>query len=78
LAPKEEKRMRAVVLYKNYFADFFAEQKQNGRDKILWTLRIIENQQYIPSASFEHVTGTDGLYEIRVQQERYFSHILLL
>lgn len=60
--------MRTVVLYKNYFADFFAEQKQNGRDKILWTLRIIENQQYIPSAYFEYVTGTDGLYEIRVQQ----------
>lgn len=32
-----------VVLYKNYFADFFAEQKQNGRDKILWMLRIIDN-----------------------------------
>ena len=50
-------------------------QKQHGqcrdqpkvKDKILWTLRIIETQQQIPIEYFKHLEGTEGLYEIRVQ-----------
>jgi phage-related protein len=55
-------------LYKNYFTDFFEKQKQNVKDKILWTLRIIETQQHITTDYFKYMTGTDGLYEIRVKQ----------
>jgi len=55
-------------LYKNYFTDFFVKQKQKVKDKILWTFRIIETQQHIPTDYFEYMTGTDGLYEIRVKQ----------
>lgn len=36
--------------------------------KFLWTFRIIETQQYIPSDYFQHMEGTDGLYEIRIKQ----------
>lgn len=38
------------------------------KDKILWTFRIIETQQQISTDYFKHMEGTDGLYEIRVQQ----------
>jgi putative component of toxin-antitoxin plasmid stabilization module len=63
-----ELKLRTVTLYKNYFTDFFDKQKQKVKDKILWTFRIIETQQHIPTDYFEHMTGTDGLYEIRVKQ----------
>ena len=63
-----EIKLRTVALYKNYFTDFFEKQKQKVKDKILWTFRIIENQQHIPSDYFGHITGPDGLYEIRVKQ----------
>jgi phage-related protein len=62
-----EIKLRTVTLYKNYFTDFFAKQKQKVKDKILWTFRIIETQKHIPTDYFEHITGTDGLYEIRVK-----------
>lgn len=61
-------KLRTVTLYKNYFSDFLAEQRQKVKDKILWTLRIIETQQKIPTDYLKHIEGTDGLYEIRVQQ----------
>lgn len=63
-----EAKLRTITLYKNYFSDFYEKQKQKVKDKILWTFKIIETQQYIPTDYFEHLTGTDGLYEIRVKQ----------
>jgi phage-related protein len=63
-----EMKIRIVTLYKNYFSDFYEKQKQKVKDKILWTFRIIETQQYIPSDYFRHMEDMDGLYEIRVKQ----------
>jgi phage-related protein len=61
-------KQRRVILYKNYFPDFFQRQRQKVKDKILWTLRIIETQNQIPSDYLKHLEGTDGLYEVRVKQ----------
>jgi phage-related protein len=61
-------KLRTITIYKNYFSDFYKEQKQKVKDKILWTFRIIETQKQIPTEYFKHLEGTEGLYEIRVQQ----------
>lgn len=58
---------RQVFLYKNYFFDFFRDQKQKVKDKILWTLRLIETLKHVPTDYLKHIEGSDGLYEIRVQ-----------
>lgn len=63
-----ETKLRTIILFKDYFSDFFEKQKQKVKDKILWTLRIIETQHQIPTDYFQHMEGTDGLYEIRVKQ----------
>lgn len=63
-----EIKLRTVTLFKDYFTDFFNKQKQKVQDKILWTFRIIETQQQVPTDYLKHIEGTDGLYEIRVQQ----------
>jgi len=61
-------KLRTIILYKNYFSEFYEMQKQKVKDKILWTFRIIETQQQIPTDYLKHMEGTEGLYEIRVQQ----------
>lgn len=61
-------KFRTIVLYGDYFADFFKKQRQKVKDKIIWTLRIIETQERIPIEYLKHLEGTDGLYEIRVKQ----------
>lgn len=63
-----EIKLRAITLYKGHFSDFYKKQKQKVKDKILWTFRIIEMQQQIPTDYFKHLEGTEGLYEIRIQQ----------
>ena len=63
-----EIKLRTITLYKDYFSDFYIKQKQKVKDKILWTFRIIETQKQIPTDYFKHLEGTDGLYEIRIQQ----------
>lgn len=61
-------KIRTITFYKTYFTDFFNRQKQKVKDKILWTFRLIETQERIPTDYLKHVEGYDGLYEIRVQQ----------
>ncbi len=63
-----EIKFRTITLYKHYFSDFYNKQTQKVKDKILWTFRIIETQQYIPTDYFKHIEGTEGIYEIRIQQ----------
>lgn len=61
-------KLRTVTLYKEYFTDFYHKKRQKVKDKILWTLKIIEITQQIPAEYFKHIEGTDGLYEMRVSQ----------
>ncbi len=61
-------KLRTITLYKHYFSDFYKTQKQKVKDKILWVFRIIETQTQIPNDYLKHIEGTEGLYEIRVQQ----------
>lgn len=61
-------KKRSVVIYGEYFNDFFRKQKPKVRDKIVWTFELIEQLDVIPETYLKHLTGTDGLYEIRVQQ----------
>ena len=61
-------KLRTIVLYEHYFSEFYGRQRQKVKDKIVWAFRIIETQHHIPSDYLKHVEGTEGLYEIRVQQ----------
>ena len=63
-----DQKIRNLFLFKNYFTDFFKNQNQKVKDKIIWIFRIIETIQQVPEEYLKHVEGTDGLYEIRVQQ----------
>jgi phage-related protein len=61
-------KYRTVVFYENYFSDFFTKQREKVKEKIIWTLSLIEEIQKVPETYLKHIEGTDGLFEIRVQQ----------
>lgn len=63
----ENKKIRHIFLYKDYFSDFYEKQRQKVKEKILWTFRAIETVQQVPTEYLKHLEGTDGLYEIRVK-----------
>jgi len=64
----EAKKYRTVVFYKDYFDAFFVKQRQKVKDRIVWTLTLIEELPRVPGTYLKHVENTDALYEIRVQQ----------
>ncbi len=72
----DNEKIRTIILYKDYFTDFFNEQKQKVKDKIIWTFKLIETIQQVPEDYLKHLTGTDGLYEIRVQTGNNIFRIL--
>lgn len=58
---------RQVIVYKNYFLDFYEKQTDNVQLKIEWTLNLIRVTRQVPEKYFKHLEGTKGLYEIRVE-----------
>jgi phage-related protein len=60
-------KIRQVVAYKNYFEDFLVEQPIKIQNKIFKIIEAIETLERIPTSYLKHLTGTDGLYEARIQ-----------
>ena len=64
---KANEKIRTVIFYKDYFTDFFVRQRQKVKDKIIWTLDLIEQLEKVPETYLKHLEATDKLFEIRVQ-----------
>lgn len=43
------------------------KQRQKVKDKIVWTFDLIELIEKVPETYLKYLTGTDELFEIRVQ-----------
>jgi len=61
-------QVRTIIFFKDYFEKFFEKQRDKVKDKIIWTLDLISELQRVPETYLKHLEGTDGLFEIRVQQ----------
>ena len=59
--------IRKIFYYKNYYLDFFEKLKPEVKKKFNWTLQLISTIERVPKKYFEHLTGTTGIYEIRVE-----------
>ena len=59
--------IRQVIAYKRYFLDFYEAQTDDVQRKIEWTLNLLRTIERVPKKYFDHMTGTDGLYEVRVE-----------
>ena len=60
-------KFRSVQTFRNYFSDFLSKQKQSVRDKVYWTIKLVEEMPRVSEQYLKSLEGTDGLYEIRVQ-----------
>ena len=59
--------IRHIFYYKHYFLEFFDEQTKDVQRKFNWTLELIATINHVPKKYFQHMEGTVGLYEIRVE-----------
>ena len=63
----EKMLKRKTIVYKDFFWEFYNAQNAEVQTKIDWTIGIVRTLQFIPSKYFDHLTGTDGLFEMRIK-----------
>jgi phage-related protein len=60
-------RHRQIIYFKNYFLDFFDQQAEKVKEKIDHVLFVVTVADRILQKFLQHLEGTNGLYEIRVE-----------
>jgi len=60
---------RTILFYEDHFIRFYQEQDQKVKDKIQYVLELIKQVDRIPEKFLKHLTGTEGLYEIRIEYQ---------
>ena len=60
-------KVREIIAYKTYFEDFLVQQPTKVQDKIFKILEVIETLERIPKNYLKQISGTNGLYEARIQ-----------
>ena len=63
----DEKFIRNIFYYKNFYIDFFDALKPEVKKKFNWTLKLIAILDRVPAKYFKHMEGSSGIYEIRVE-----------
>ena len=62
-----EKFKREVYYFKDYYLDFYGSLKPEVQKKFNWTLQLIATVDRIPEKFLKHITGSTGIFEIRVE-----------
>lgn len=60
-------KVREIIAFKHYFEDFLMKQPPRVQDKIFKIIEAIETLERVPASYLKHLTGTNGLYEARIQ-----------
>lgn len=63
------KNQRQIIFHEHHFIDFYMGQTAKVQEKIEYVFKIIRTVQNVPKKFLDHMTGTDGLYEIRIEFE---------
>jgi len=59
----KNQQIRTIITYKNYFEEFLNKQTKKVKEKISWTLLLIQEVKQVPETYLKHIEGTDGLYD---------------
>ena len=57
---------RKIAIYGDYFKEFYVNQSAKAKDKIDYVLDLVRYEKRVPKKFLKFLTGTDGLYEIKV------------
>ena len=60
---------REIKFHENHFMEFYQNQDEKVKEKIKYVLELIKQVEKVPEKFLKHLTGTDGLYEIRIEYQ---------
>jgi phage-related protein len=58
---------RNIFYFRAYYLEFFTAQTAEVQRKFNYTLQLIATIDMVPEKYFKHISGTKGIYEIRVE-----------
>jgi phage-related protein len=60
---------REIIFYENYFIGFYQNQDEKVKEKMIYVLELIKQVEKVPNKFIKYLTGTNGLYEIRIEYQ---------
>ena len=60
---------REIIFHENYFLEFYKKQDDKVKQKIKYVLELIKQVEKVPEKFLKHLTGVDGIYEIRIEYQ---------
>ncbi len=66
------KAERQIIFHKRHFIEFYISQTKAVQEKIDYVFTLLRTVDRVPRKFLDHMEGTDGLYEIRIE---YSSNI---
>ena len=60
---------RSIIFFENHFIEFYQMQDQKVKGKIQYVFELIRQVDQVPEKFLKHLTGTNGLYEIRIDYQ---------
>jgi phage-related protein len=60
---------REIKFHESHFMEFYQKQDEKVKEKIKYVLELIKQVEKVPEKFLKHLTGTDGLYEIRIEYQ---------
>ena len=60
---------REIIFYENHFIEFYQKQDEKVKEKIKYVFELIKQVEKVPEKFLKHLTGTEGLYEIRIEYQ---------
>ena len=61
------KEQRQIIFHKQYFVSFYTALPKNVQEKIDYVFTLLRTVDRVPRKFLDHLEGTDGLYEIRIE-----------
>ena len=61
------KAERKIIFHKRYFIEFYFAQTPKVQEKIEYIFVLLRTVDKVPRKFLDHLTGTDGIYEILIE-----------
>ncbi len=60
---------KRIIFFESYFIEFYKRCNPKLKEKIQYTFELIKQVEKVPEKFLKHISGTEGLYEIRVKSQ---------
>ena len=61
--------IRKIIFFENHFIEFYQKQNTKVKGKIQYAFELLKQAERVPEKFLKHLTGTKGLYEIRIEYQ---------